>query len=211
MKIDVSILFNLGLYKIICLKNNKIYIDESSNVLSRISRNSDNLENNRHDCKELQKDFNEFGKKFFKFEVFKCGIKYKNQNFRQKQELLIIKKIPQKNRYNTISIKKTFVARGVLVKKKAYPSLSQAARELNESRTNLVRKCLNSKWSDYQFIEQSSKRKYKFHKPCMCCINGIVYKSLNVAAKEFNVNHSTIRYRIESDNFPNYKSYNEID
>ena len=65
---DISDLFNPGLYKITCLKNNKIYIGQSSNVLSRLGRHSDNLENNRHDCIELQKDFNKFGKKFFKFE-----------------------------------------------------------------------------------------------------------------------------------------------
>ena len=49
---DVSILFNPGLYKITCLKNNKIDIGQSSNVLSRLGRHVDNLKNNRHDCFE---------------------------------------------------------------------------------------------------------------------------------------------------------------
>lgn len=65
---EISYLFNPGLYKITCLKNNKIYIGQSSNILSRLGRHVDNLENTRHDCIELQKDFNQFGKQFFKFE-----------------------------------------------------------------------------------------------------------------------------------------------
>ena len=54
---DVSHLFNTGLYKISCLKNNKVYIGESSNVLSRLGRHVDNLENNRHDCLRITKRF----------------------------------------------------------------------------------------------------------------------------------------------------------
>lgn len=59
---DISNLFNPGLYKITCLKNNKIYIGQSSNVLSRLGRHVDNLEKDRHDCLELQNDFNEYGR-----------------------------------------------------------------------------------------------------------------------------------------------------
>ena len=83
---DISDLFNSGLYKITCLKNNKIYIGQSSNVLSRLGRHADNLENNRHDCLELQKDFNKFGKRFFKFESLEIGEKYVNENLRKKKE-----------------------------------------------------------------------------------------------------------------------------
>ena len=60
---DISSLFDPGVYKITCLKNNKISIGMSSNVLSRLGRHTDNLENNRHDCLQLQQDFNQFGKK----------------------------------------------------------------------------------------------------------------------------------------------------
>lgn len=67
---DVSPLFNPGIYKITCLKNEKIYIGESTNVLSRLGRHSDNLENNRHDCLDLQKDFNKYGKQVFELLEF---------------------------------------------------------------------------------------------------------------------------------------------
>ena len=176
-----------------------------------MGRHSYDLENNRHDCLELQQDFNNFGKQFFKFEALKVGLKYKNQSFRQQQEILLIKEISQKNCYNKIDLKESFLARSVLIKNKIYNSLNQAANELNESRTNLVRKCLNEKNINYEFIEQDSKIKYKFNKPRSCIINGIIYNSLNQAAKEFNVNHSTIKNRIKSNKFLNYKYYNFID
>ena len=32
------------------------------NILSRLGRHSDELLNNKHDCLELQKDFNKYGK-----------------------------------------------------------------------------------------------------------------------------------------------------
>ena len=66
---DISSLFNPGVYRITCLKNNKVYIGESANLLGRLGKHSDALEQNRHDCFELQKDFNHYGKSFFVFEI----------------------------------------------------------------------------------------------------------------------------------------------
>lgn len=208
---DISNLFNPGIYKITCLKNNKIYIGQSSNILSRLDKHVDNLENNRHDCFQLQKDFNNFGKQYFKFETLKFGIKYNDENFRKEQEILLIKTILKENSYNIVDITNSSSARSVLIKGKIYNSLNKAAIQLNESRTNLVRKCLNKNNLDYKFIKQTSKLKYRFNKPSSCIINGIFYNSLNKAAKAFNVNHSAIKYRILSDKFPNYKYFNEID
>ena len=204
---DVSILFNPGIYKIICTKNNKIYIGQSSNILSRFGRHVDNLENNRHDCIELQNDFNKFGKQFFIFEALEFNIKYNNEIFRQEEEILLIKKIPKKNSYNKLYINKSFAARVIKVNKKIYYSLHEAAKELNESRTHLTRKCLDKKNLNYNFVEQKSNLKFKFNKPVRCKINGTIYKSLNEAAKELNVNHSTIKHRILSKKFPDYKYF----
>ena len=83
---DISDLFNPGLYLITCLKNGKVYIGESSNILSRLGRHVDNLENNRHDCVELQNDFNRFGKQYFKFESLETNKKYSNQRLRKEKE-----------------------------------------------------------------------------------------------------------------------------
>ena len=85
---EVSALFQPGLYKITCLKNNKIYIGQSENILGRLGRHSENLEKNRHDCQELQNDFNCYGKAYFIFEALKdtYGPQFTKQGFREQYE-----------------------------------------------------------------------------------------------------------------------------
>ena len=60
---DLSDLFNPGLYKITCTANQKQYIGESSNVLLRLGRHTDSLQKNQNDCAEMQKDFHKYSKK----------------------------------------------------------------------------------------------------------------------------------------------------
>lgn len=125
--------------------------------------------------------------------------------------ILLIKQIPKKNSYNKIYITESFSARSINVNNQIYSSLNKAAKQLNESRTNLVRKCLDKTNMHYKFIKQDSKIKYKFNKSRRCQINGIIYNSLNEAAKVFHVNHSTIKNRIISKKFPDYKYFDEFD
>lgn len=134
LSMDIFYLFNPGLYTITCLKNNKIYIGQSSNVLSRLGRHADNLENNRHDCLELQKDFNKFGKIFFKFESLEIDEKYVNENLRKKKEQEYIK--GNENIYNFKSNHNwKFYFQQLKIFGKTYDSLRQAALSLKESRT----------------------------------------------------------------------------
>lgn len=203
---EISLLFNPGLYQIICLKNNKIYIGESSNVLSRLGRHTDALENNRHDCEALQTDFNLYGRRFFKFESLKFTFQDKNLHIRKAKELKLIKEIPKFQRYNTLDTKQTFFAKSVMIKGELYPSLSQAALVLKESRTNLVRKCKNDHNCEYNFFEQSGNgnQKYAFRKATPCLINNIYYPSLSKAGKKLKINHKTIKHRIESNKWEKY-------
>jgi hypothetical protein len=57
---NITTLFNPGLDKITFLRNNKVSIGQSSNVLGRLGPHS--LGRNRHDTLELQKDLNTYGK-----------------------------------------------------------------------------------------------------------------------------------------------------
>lgn len=134
---DVSILFNPGLYKIICLKNKKIYIGQSSNLISRIGRHCDNLQNNKHDCRQLQNDFNKFGKQKFVFLALEQNLNYKDDIFRKTKENEFIKQIPKKFRYNIIDSKQDYYAVSVQIDAKIYSSLTNASLVLNQSRTQL--------------------------------------------------------------------------
>lgn len=208
---DVSILFNPGLYQIKCLKNNKVYIGESSNILHRLGRHCADLENNRHDCRELQKDFNKYGKFSFTFssleqmtETSFSTYQYKEVIFRQKKETEVIQKIPEKLRYNKTRFNESFYAQGVKINNQNFPSLSNAATLLKESRTNLVRKCLDQKNSKYLFVTSNLTQKYVFRKSVSCEIEGVFYPSLAQAGKVLHLNHKTIKNRILSKKYPTY-------
>ena len=60
-----------------------------------------NLENTRHDSTKLQKDFNRYGKNFFKFESLQLDT---NNNYTRRKidELNYINCIPEIQRYNQI-------------------------------------------------------------------------------------------------------------
>jgi group I intron endonuclease len=127
---DVSNLVNPGLYKITCFKNNKSYINQSSNILSSLRRHVDNLEEDRHDCLELQKDFDQYGKQFFQFESLEINKRYLDESFRKQKENQIIQKMSKQLCYNKINLNTSFFTRSVKVEDKKYSSLSNAARVL---------------------------------------------------------------------------------
>lgn len=60
---------NKGIYKIINLVNNKIYIGSSNNIKKRFSHHKHSLINNKHYNKYLQNSFNKYTINNFKFEI----------------------------------------------------------------------------------------------------------------------------------------------
>jgi group I intron endonuclease len=207
---DISNLFNPGLYKITCLKNNKIYIGQSSNILSRLGKHVEKLENNKHDCLELQNDFNQFGKKSFLFEILEINSEFLSEDLRKKEKLLI-NEIPDNFRYNRPNFKNSFSSQVIKINNKIYSSLNEAAKELKESRTNLLRKCLNPSIENYTIVESeiANIKKYTFYKSQACVIDGVFYSSLNQAAKRLKTDHKTIKNRILSEKYPNYNFFTD--
>lgn len=58
----------IGIYKVICLKNNKIYIGQTHNYKKRVYSHKTDLRHNKHHNKHMQEDFNLYGEECFKFE-----------------------------------------------------------------------------------------------------------------------------------------------
>lgn len=56
-----------GIYMILCLKNNKRYYGETTNISARISQHKSRLRRNIHEIPELQRDWNLYGESFFEF------------------------------------------------------------------------------------------------------------------------------------------------
>jgi group I intron endonuclease len=64
----------VGVYKITCLGNNKIYVGSSSNIKMRWYRHISNLKYNKSNP-NLQNSYNKYGKDLMKFEILEeCGI-----------------------------------------------------------------------------------------------------------------------------------------
>lgn len=58
-----------GIYLITCKKNNKKYIGQSINIRDRWKRHIRSLKNNNHRNDYMQKFWNKYGEKSFKFEI----------------------------------------------------------------------------------------------------------------------------------------------
>jgi hypothetical protein len=56
-----------GVYMVLCLKNNKRYYGESTNLSVRLSQHKSRLKRNLHENLELQGDFNLYGENNFEF------------------------------------------------------------------------------------------------------------------------------------------------
>jgi group I intron endonuclease len=60
-----------GIYKIVNIKNGKMYIGSSKNIKRRWSVHKSALKNNRHHSTYLQRAWNKYGKENFVYEVIK--------------------------------------------------------------------------------------------------------------------------------------------
>ena len=77
----------MGIYRIICLNNEKYYIGSSINIENRFSRHKCDLKHNRHGNILLQRSYNKYGKDSFRFEIIKI-VKDKNNLLNIEQEYL---------------------------------------------------------------------------------------------------------------------------
>lgn len=212
LTLDVSFLYQPGLYKITCTKTNKLYIGETENVLARLVRHSEALEKNRSGCLEMQKEYNMYGKKVFQFEMLTefCGSEFLDVTFRTQQEqaLIINLRLNGTFLYNRPFHLAELKKKEVLIRGQKYNSLSQAAKRLGESRTNISRKCCDPNHFDYAIVtdlkyENQTSQIYSFRPPCPCLIDGITYKSLNQAAKVLKIHRKAVQKRLDHTiNFP---------
>lgn len=70
-----------GIYKIVNIVNNKLYIGKAFNINNRFRRHIYELNNNKHNNEHLQSVWNKYGEKNFKFEILKeCHIDDLNDN-----------------------------------------------------------------------------------------------------------------------------------
>lgn len=62
----------ISIYKIVCLKNNRVYIGQTVNLKNRKQFHIYQLKNNIHQNPWLQEDYNKYGNINFQFSVLEC-------------------------------------------------------------------------------------------------------------------------------------------
>lgn len=90
-----------GLYEIKCIKNERWYIGESSNISNRISKHKQTLRANKHVCKLLKIDFQLYKEECFEFNVIAQGPQWENEQKRKETESKLIKEYAP-NVYNVL-------------------------------------------------------------------------------------------------------------
>ena len=76
----------IGIYKIKCLKNNKVYIGQSVNIMQRWYVHKTKLRANKHDNIYLQNAWNKYGERNFEFSLIE---RCKKEELDSKEEYYI--------------------------------------------------------------------------------------------------------------------------
>ncbi len=194
--LDVDKLITPGIYEIQCISKKKVYIGETEELLARLGQHSASLKQNKHDCRELQEDWNQFGKKNFTFKVICFGNAYSSQIMRRKEEKSVIKqKLAQSFLLYNIDKSTSFTRnyqRKIEINGKIYSTITEAATDpnLGISETTIRRRLRDPKFPDYKDVKCLSP---------IYRIKNKLYKTLDEAEKD-NVggNRQTIKRRINS-------------
>ena len=82
--------FPMGVYQIKCTVNEKSFIDNSVDMLSKWNRHKMELRFGSHRNNELQKDWNQYGENNFSFKVLSELKKTEEENINYTRELKIL-------------------------------------------------------------------------------------------------------------------------
>lgn len=194
-----------GLYAIYCNKTNKIYFGESSNVLSRVGRHHHYLKTGNSDCFSLQNDFNLYGETSFSFFILSVGPQWNDTQERRKKEKELIAankgKVYNSESYNEIAVYRKLVK----VKDQIFESIAEASRQTGVPKTTIIRNCNNPNNLDWNFVKTSQTDQYIINigNANPVSVNGRLYRSERLAAKETGINRRTLGRFLDSPKYPN--------
>lgn len=191
-----------GIYQILCVPINKIYIGHTQNLLERFGKHSATLALNGHDSPTLQNDWLRLGKDNFTFTVVCSGPEWGDRKDRElKEESVIKQKIEESyNVYNS-DLKGSFhknYKRSIQIDGKIYPSIEEATRspDVTASGTVIRRRLKDLEWPRYTEVERTYAQ---------YSIDGVLFDSYKeIIAAGLANNDDTIRRRIRNENFPTW-------
>jgi predicted GIY-YIG superfamily endonuclease len=143
-----------GIYKITCIKNNKVYIGQTDCFVRRCFQHLKLFKDKKHNCLKLQEYVTIYGLDSFKFEII-----VKENNFKKRLQLekKYIKNTLETLLYNPIK-KHNFktnprVAQRIKIHDIIYPSIREASRQINESTRNIGLKLNDISNTNYQRLD----------------------------------------------------------
>lgn len=185
-----------GLYRIQCLENNKVYIGESVNVLSRLEKHARALVSNCSDVTQMQEDYNTFSKNSFSFHVILTGPEWASKEKRLEKEIEIISSyLPEQVYNNHPSVERLQTVNYRLIVEingQIYQSVAEAARILTISE-NSIRIRLKNNHPGYRIIDQVAQG----YTPVI--INNVEYNSVKAVVEAgLAPNRFVVQRRINS-------------
>ena len=186
-ELDVSLVNQSGLYEIKNMHTGKRYIGQSQNVLERLGKHVSMLNDGKHDCVLLQKDWNQAMPKeekhiIFRFIALSVGSRWAEKNKREEEERRLIKESDPELLYNQLFNRRyinsefqsrstsriCFSAYGTI-----YSSMAEGVKALGISRTEIQRRIRLETNTDFILVERV------IHGYTPVLIEGTEYPSVN--------------------------------
>lgn len=200
---NLFILENGGIYKIINLQNSMVYYGQTISFIRRCNQHIYLLKNNNHFCLKLQNDFNSIGLNYFSFEIIQVELDSKKRLFLEKT---LIEQTPHHLLYNENSISnfrlKPRIAQKVKIHGIIYKSIAEAVRLLKQSSRTIRNKLDNPSNFNYERLESYSHTHFDQYE---VFINDQYFKSTRcVVKKKLAKTTRQVRERCKSKKWPGW-------
>jgi hypothetical protein len=195
-----------GLYAIVCSKTGKIYFGESENLLYRLGMHYKELVKGKHECKQLQEDWNSHGLANISFVSLSVGPEWDNTTTLRNAETKLIKQnlnivynlsiagsVPKQN---SDIYKKTVSYKGT-----SYPSIAAASRGTCVSETHIRRLLRDPQNNDWLYPVSlnnlDNKTIVNMDKAKPILVHGAIYRSIREASKVTKISRHTLLRHLE--------------
>ena len=196
-----------GLYGIYCSAKGKVYFGESQNVVYRLGTHYDDLVAKKHECRELQENWNLHGETSFSFISLSVGPQWKNVTVRRDAETKLVK-LNINQVYNqsiegsTPKKESDLYRKPVKYKGIQYPSIAEASRITGVAETHIRRCARDPQNTDWQYATDPNildkANIINIEKSKKVRVHGVEYRSIREAAAATNICRSTIRRHANS-------------
>ena len=190
-------LIQSGLYKITCVSNQKIYIGQAVNILHRLERHAEKLENGEHESIALLEDYKRYGYKQFSFEALFIAEEWISQEARITKEKQLVENYFDKYPNNfqdfiyNVSYEQPLSRKHCIIGHVMYPSIREAERLTGIPKTTLLRKFASVDEPNCLILETTQVTNRA--KPIL--VKGIFITSVQEAVKANLIGSESTAYR----------------